>query len=347
MSDNLKWTPSREPRPTDVSTYKYILELEGCRGNNLKNVDVTIPLNRMVTVTGVSGSGKSSLISDTLYPALARELGLEFIPNLPFDSLRGVQNVKNVLFIDQSPIGTTARSNPVTYMKVYDAIRTVMASSNEARGMGYDPSTFSLNVDGGRCPVCKGLGVETIDMMFMDDIEVPCDECGGKRFRKEVLEITYRGKNIHEILNMTVAEAMDFFVNYPNIRRSLYVLREVGLDYITLGQSARTLSGGESQRLKVAREFATSTQDKTLYILDEPTTGLHFREIQLLIKVLNRLVDAGGSVLLIEHNLDIIRASDYIIDLGPDAGENGGTIVATGTPDDIKRNKKSLTGRYL
>ena len=321
--------------------------MTGCRGHNLKNIDIKIPLNRIVTVTGVSGSGKSSLIADTLYPVVARNLNLEYIPALEHDAIFGLEHVKNVLFLDQSPIGTTARSNPVTYMKVYDAIRTVMASSNEARGLGYTPSTFSLNVDGGRCPVCKGLGVEIIDMMFMDDLEIPCDTCDGKKFRPEVLEITYRGKNIHQILNMTVNEAMDFFVNYPNIRRPLSLLKEVGLEYIALGQSSRTLSGGESQRLKIAREFSQSQQNSTLYILDEPTTGLHFKEIQLLIRVLNRLVDAGGSVILIEHNLEIVRASDYIIDLGPEAGAGGGTLIAAGTPEEIMNNTKSLTGQYL
>jgi excinuclease ABC subunit A len=222
-----------------------------------------------------------------------------------------------------------------------------MASSSEAKGRGYTASTFSLNVDGGRCPACKGLGVELIDMMFMDDIEIPCDTCNGKKFRPEVLEIQYRGKNIHEVLSMTVAEAMDFFVSYPNIRRPLSLLKDVGLDYIQLGQSARTLSGGESQRLKLAREFNQTGQQNTLYILDEPTTGLHFREIELLMRVLNRLVDAGGSVLLIEHNLDVIRNSDYLIDLGPEAGKNGGRLIATGSPEDLKRSKRSLTAKYL
>lgn len=347
LKPDRKWQPMREPRAVDIEKYRYVVGLDGCTGHNLKNVDLRIPLNRIVAVTGVSGSGKSSLISDTLYPLLARHLNLEYLPALEHAGTHGFEHVKNVLFIDQSPIGTTARSNPVTYMKIYDAIRTVMASSNEAKSLGYTASTFSLNVDGGRCPVCKGLGVETIDMMFMDDIEIPCDTCDGKKFRPEVLEITFKGKNIHEILNLTVSEAMDFFVNYPNIRRPLSLLKDVGLEYISLGQSARTLSGGESQRLKIAREFSQSQQSATLYILDEPTTGLHFKEIQLLIRVLNRLVDAGGSVILIEHNLEMIRASDYIIDLGPDAGAKGGEIIAEGPPEEIMNNSKSLTGQYL
>lgn len=338
---------NKEPRFVDIDKYKYTLEIGNCRGNNLKNVTVKFPLHRVVTVTGVSGSGKSTLVSDTLYPALARDLGVEYMKGLEFDYIKGLEHLKNVLFVDQSPIGTTARSNPITYMKIYDAVRTVMSSTEDAKAAGYSAGDFSLNVDGGRCPVCRGLGVEIIDMMFMDDIEIPCDTCDGKKFRPEILEIQYRGKNIHEIMNMTVSEAMDFFVAYPNIRRPLSLLKEVGLEYIALGQSARSLSGGESQRLKIAREFNSTSQKNTLYILDEPTTGLHFREVHLLMKVLNRLVDAGGSVLLIEHNMDVIRNSDYIIDMGPEAGAAGGYIVATGTPEEIARNKKSLTGKYL
>lgn len=342
-----KWVPPREPRPVDKSTYRYLLELKGCKTNNLKDVDISIPLNRLVTVTGVSGSGKSSLISSTLYPAIARHLGVEYVKGGDFASVRGLDHIKNVVFIDQTPIGKTARSNPVTYLKVYDAIRTIMASSNEARGRGYTSGTFSLNVDGGRCPVCKGLGHETIDMMFMDDIEILCDACNGKRFRPEILEITYRGKNIHDILKMTVAEAMDFFVSYPNIRRPLSVLKEVGLEYVTLGQTAKSLSGGESQRLKVARELTGTQTQNTLYILDEPTTGLHFREVHLLLKVLNHLVEGGASVVLIEHNLEVIKNSDYIIDMGPEAGAKGGKIVAEGSPEEIMKSKRGYTGAYL
>lgn len=334
-------------RPVEIDSYKYVLEMTGCRGHNLKNVNVRFPLNRLVTVTGVSGSGKSTLVSKTLYPAIARALKVEYIEGQPFDKFKGLDYVKSVLFIDQSPIGKTARSNPVTYLKVYDAIRNILAATPESKVRGYTSGTFSLNVDGGRCPVCKGLGYEIIDMMFMDDVMLTCDACDGKKFRTEILEITYKGKNIDEILNMTVSEAMDFFVAYPNIRKPLSFLKEVGLDYIRLGQSASTLSGGESQRLKIAREFIATQQKATLYILDEPTTGLHFREVEMLMKVLSKLVDAGGSVILIEHNLDVIRASDYVIDMGPEAGAKGGTIVAEGSPDEIMRNPKSLTGRYL
>jgi len=342
-----KWVPPKETRAVDLKNYRYILSIEGCTANNLKDVSVEIPLHRLVTVTGVSGSGKSSLISSTLYPALARKLGTEFKTGGEYKSIRGHENVKNVVFIDQTPIGKTARSNPVTYLKVYDGIRQIFAGAGESKSRGYTPGTFSLNVEGGRCPVCKGLGHETIDMMFMDDIEIPCEACDGKKFRPEILEIKYRKKSIHDVLSMTVAEAMDFFVSYPNIRRPLAVLKEVGLEYLTLGQPANSLSGGESQRLKVARELTNTSQRATLYIMDEPTTGLHFREVHLLLNVLNKLVDGGSSVLLIEHNLEIIKNSDYVIDIGPEAREAGGKIVAQGSPEALMRSKRSLTGKYL
>lgn len=334
-------------RPVDLATYRHTIDLKGCRGHNLKNVDVRFPLNRVVTVTGVSGSGKSTLVSHTLYPAVAQILKVDDAPVQPFEEINGVDHINGVLFIDQSPIGKTARSNPVTYLKIYDAIRTVMATTSEAKLRGYDQGTFSLNIDGGRCPVCKGLGYEIIDMMFMDDVKLMCDACDGKRFRREVLEVTYKNRNINDILNMTVSEALDFFVAFPHIRTPLAFLREVGLSYIRLGQSASTLSGGESQRLKIAREFISTQQKSTLYILDEPTTGLHFREVDMLLRVLSRLVDAGGSVILIEHNLDVIAASDYIIDIGPEAGVGGGSITAQGSPKEIALNKSSLTGQYL
>jgi len=342
-----QWTPAREPRPVSLTDYKYILSLDGCSANNLKDVNVKIPLNRLVTVTGVSGSGKSTLIAQTLYPALARALDIDYLPTGKFDGLHGFGLIKNLVLVDQSAIGKTARSNPLTYMKIYDSIRSIMASTTEAKALGFDPGSFSLNVDGGRCPVCKGLGVEVVDMVFMDDIEVKCEACNGRRFRPELLEVTYKGKNIADILNMTVAEAMDYFVAYPQVRKPLALLREVGLDYIRLGQSANSLSGGESQRLKIARELNASQQRATLYILDEPTTGLHFREVHLLLKVLNKLVDSGNSIVVIEHNLEVIRNSDYVIDLGPEAGEAGGRIVAQGTPEEIMLQKKSYTGQYL
>lgn len=334
-------------RPVDIDNYKYKIELKGCTGNNLKNIDVAFPLNRLVTVTGVSGSGKSSLVSHTLYPAVAKELKVEFAKGHEFSSISGIEYIKNVLYIDQSPVGKTARSCPATYMKVFDLIRQAFSSLPESKAMGYTPGTFSLNVDGGRCPSCKGLGSEIIDMMFMDDIEITCDICDGKKYRKEILEITYKKKNIFDVLNLTVQEAMDFFVSYPNIRRPLSYLKEVGLEYLTLGQSANSLSGGESQRLKVAKELSQSQQRNTLFILDEPTTGLHFREVNLLLTVLGKLIDAGGSVILIEHNLEVIKKSDYVIDIGPEAGAKGGKVVATGTPAEVALNKKGHTGKYL
>lgn len=342
-----KWAPLREPRPVDIKSTKYNLMFKGCTGHNLKNIDVAVPLNRLVTVTGVSGSGKSTLVTKTIYPAIARSLGVEYLPGKEYSEARGLELVKDIVLIDQSPIGKTARSNPLTYLKIFDSIRTIMASSGEGKARGYTAGTFSLNVDGGRCPVCKGLGFEVVDMLFMDDIEIRCDACDGKRYRPEILEVTFKGRNIADILNMTISEAMDFFVSFPNVRRPLSVLKEVGLDYLHLGQSANTLSGGESQRMKLARELNQVHQRQTLYILDEPTTGLHFREVHLLLKVLNRLIEAGSSVLLVEHNLEIIKHSDYIIDLGPEAGEKGGKIIGQGTPEELMENDQSHTGRFL
>ncbi len=337
----------QEARPVEMSSFKYKLSLSGASGNNLKNINVDFPLNRMVVVTGVSGSGKSTLVTKTLYPALARKLDIEFLPAQPFTKIEGFENIKNVVLIDQGSIGKSARSNPVTYLKAYDAIRNIMAGLPESKSRGYTPGTFSLNVDGGRCPVCKGTGFEEIDMMFMDNVIIPCDVCDGKKFRPEILEVQYQSKNIYQILSMTVKEALDFFVATPSIRKPLSILKEVGLDYVQLGQPANSLSGGESQRLKIAKELIETHQRATLYILDEPTTGLHFREIDLLLKVLNKLVDNGSSVILVEHNLDVIRQADYIIDIGPEGGEKGGRIVAEGSPIDVIKSKKSLTGLFL
>lgn len=336
-----------QKRPIQIDSIKYKLTLKGARGNNLKNIDVTIPLNRLVVVTGVSGSGKSTLISKTLYPLLARNLDIEYLSAQECDSIEGSENLKNVILIDQSSIGKSARSSPITYIKSFDTIRSLFSQIQESKFRGYTPGTFSLNVDGGRCPACKGTGYEEIDMQFMDNVIIPCDVCDGKKYRQEILEILYKGKNIHDVLSMTVAEGMDFFVAHPNIRKSLSVLKEVGLDYLRLGQPSSSLSGGESQRLKIAKELAEVNQKSTLYILDEPTTGLHFREIDLLMKVLNQLVDSGGSVLVVEHNLDVIRNADHIIDLGPDAGEQGGKVVIQGTLEQIINEKNSLTGQYL
>jgi excinuclease ABC subunit A len=341
------WAPLRAVRPVDIGTFRYKLEMKGASGHNLKDLDVTIPLHRLVTITGVSGSGKSTLVTKTLYPALARALDIEYLPVQDLKSVKGTEHLKNVLLIDQSAIGKSARSSPITYLKAFDSIRSLMAALPESKVRGYTAGTFSLNVDGGRCPACKGTGFEEIDMMFMDNVVIPCDVCDGKKYRNEILEIKYKDKNVSEILSMTVAEAMNFFVAHPNIRKPLSVLKEVGLDYLQLGQPAGTLSGGESQRLKIAKELSHIQQKDTLYILDEPTTGLHFKEVELLMKVLNKLIDAGGSVIVVEHNQDVIRGSDYVIDLGPEAGAKGGKIVAEGSPEEIMKNKKSLTGQYL
>jgi len=337
----------RDVRPVSLEKYKYKLDLVGCSGHNLKDISVSIPLNRLVAITGVSGSGKSTLVTKTLYPALARQLEIDFIPHQPYKSIDGYQQLKNVLLIDQSPIGKSARSSPITYLKAFDNIRNLMAAVPESQQRGYTAGTFSLNVDGGRCPSCRGTGFEEIDMQFMDNVIIPCDVCDSKKYRPEILEIKFQGKNVHEILSMTVAEAMNFFVAHPHIRKPLSVLKEVGLDYLTLGQPANSLSGGESQRLKIAKELSQVSQKSTLYILDEPTTGLHFREIELLMSVLHKLIEAGGSVVVVEHNLDVIKSSDYIIDMGPDAGKAGGEVVFSGTPQDIMNTKNSLTGLYL
>src|SRR6185312_17209245 len=339
LKSSKKETGFKSARPVEIETYKYKIELTGASGHNLKNLDVAIPLHRLVAITGVSGSGKSTLVTKTLYPALARALDLEYLPVQEYKTIKGTDNIKNVLLIDQSAIGKSARSSPITYLKAFDAIRNIMSAVPESKFRGYTPGTFSLNVDGGRCPSCKGTGYEEIDMMFMDNVVIPCDVCDGKKYRNEILEIQYKGKNIFEILSMTVAEAMNFFVAHPNIRKPLSVLKEVGLDYLQLGQPAGTLSGGESQRLKIAKELSQIQQKSTLYILDEPTTGLHFREVDLLMKGLNKLIDAGGSVIVVEHNQDVIRGSDYIIDLGPEAGAKGGKIVAEGSPEEVIKNK--------
>lgn len=348
LKENKKWVPTLERRPTDLESYKYILEMDGCSGNNLKNLHVKIPLHRLVVVTGVSGSGKSTLVTGTLFPAIAKKLKLDFDDQpMPFKGLYGVDHIKNAVLVDQSPIGRSSRSNPVTYLKVYDHIRDLMADTLDAKARAMTAGTFSLNVDGGRCPDCKGVGFLEIDMMFMDNIIMTCETCQGKKFKNEVLSVKYQRKNIFEILSLTVDEALDFFVASPVIRKPLMLLKEVGLDYIQLGQSASTLSGGESQRLKIAKELSIVKQRNTLYVLDEPTTGLHFREVDMLLKVLHKLVESGASVIVVEHNLDVINSADYILDIGPEAGKRGGKILFAGTPESLMNDKKSSTAQYL
>lgn len=338
------WLP-----PRDVRTFEKketALEITGAKGHNLKNVNLKIPLKKFTTITGVSGSGKSSLITQTLYPALAYKLNIPAEPALEFKTLKGFESIKNVILMDQAPAGKTLRSSPATYLKIYDLIRNLFADTKESKFFGFTPGTFSLNVDGGRCPTCRGIGYESVDMVFMDDILILCEECHGKRFRDNVLRVTFNGKNIYEVLEMTVEEAYKFFVAYPNIRKPLAVLKEVGLEHLKIGQSLSTLSGGENQRLKLSKQFLSFDFKNALYILDEPTTGLHFREIEMLLKVLHKLVEGGSTVVLIEHNLEIIKNSDWVIDIGPEAGEGGGQILFTGTPSELTR-QKSYTGKYL
>ncbi|MBZ4653623.1 MAG: uvrA, partial [Peptococcaceae bacterium] len=323
------------------------LEVRGARENNLKNIDVRIPLNLFTCVTGVSGSGKSTLVNEILYKRISQELyGSKTKPG-EHDELLGLEYLDKVIDIDQSPIGRTPRSNPATYTGVFDAIREVFSQTPEARMRGYKPGRFSFNVRGGRCEACGGDGIIKIEMHFLPDVYVPCEVCKGKRYNRETLEVKYKGKSIAQVLEMTVDEATEFFQNHPKIYRKLKTMQDVGLGYIQLGQPATTLSGGEAQRVKLATELSRRTNGKTLYILDEPTTGLHVADIHKLLGVLTRLVDAGDTVLVIEHNLDVIKTADYCIDLGPEGGEKGGEIVATGTPEEICANPRSYTGKYL
>lgn len=323
------------------------LTLYGARHNNLKNINVSFPLGTFICVTGVSGSGKSSLIIDTLYPALMNALHKTKHHTGEFDRLEGLENIDKVIAIDQSPIGRTPRSNPATYTKVFDEIRKLFAMTPLAKARGYTPGRFSFNVKGGRCEHCQGQGILKVEMLFLPDVYVQCDVCNGKRYNSETLQITYKDKNIADILDMTVEEALEFFKNIPNIYSTLKVLYDVGLSYIKLGQPATTLSGGEAQRIKLASELKKRATGKTVYILDEPTVGLHFEDVKKLINVLNKLVDKGNTVIVIEHNLDVIKSADYVIDLGPEGGKNGGYIVAEGTPEDIANSKSSLTGKYI
>jgi excinuclease ABC subunit A len=323
------------------------LTLRGAAEHNLKSIDVDFPLDMLVCVTGVSGSGKSTLIHDCIYAGVKKQRGDWQGHVGAFSKLEGGELIDDVILVDQSPIGRTPRSNPVTYIKVYDGIREVFSSTREAKARGFDPSHFSFNLPGGRCDVCQGDGTVTVEMQFLADVELVCEECKGTRFKQQILDIRYRGKNVHEVLNMTVREAITFFREVPKITNRLKVLDEVGLGYLRLGQSATTLSGGEAQRIKLAAQLSKRTGAKTLYIFDEPTTGLHFDDINKLLAAFRALIAAGGSLLVIEHNLDVIKTADYVIDLGPEGGDKGGQVVATGTPEQIMRVKASYTGRYL
>ena len=323
------------------------LTIRGARKNNLKNIDVKIPLGKFVAITGVSGSGKSSLINEILYPELAAKLNGARYTDIDCDGVDGVEHLDKVIRIDQSPIGRTPRSNPATYTGVFTAIRELFAKTPEAKARGYQAGRFSFNVKGGRCEHCGGDGIRKIEMHFLSDVYVPCEVCGGKRYNRETLQVKYKGKSIYDVLEMTVEEACDFFANIPQIYNKIKTLNDVGLSYIKLGQPATTLSGGEAQRVKLATELSKRGTGKTIYILDEPTTGLHTHDVKKLIAILQRFADNGNTVVVIEHNLDVIKVADHIIDLGPEGGDAGGTIVAEGTPEEVAANKKSETGRYL
>ncbi len=323
------------------------IEIIGAAGNNLKNVDVKIPLGLFTVVTGVSGSGKSTLINDILYNSLAAKLHGARLRPLKHKEIRGLEEIDKIINIDQSPIGRTPRSNPVTYTGTFNYIRALFASTNEAKLRGYKQGRFSFNVKGGRCEACQGDGVNKIEMNFLPDVYVPCEVCHGARYNRDTLEVHYKGKNIAQVLDMTVTEALDYFKNQQRIEDKLQVLEDVGLGYIRLGQAATTLSGGEAQRIKLASELSKKGTGRTMYILDEPTTGLHTADVHKLLQVLQRLVDSGNTVVVIEHNLDVIKTADYLIDLGPEGGDKGGTVVGTGTPEQLARNKKSYTGQYL
>jgi len=323
------------------------IELKGASGNNLKNVNVQFPLGKFICVTGVSGSGKSTLINETLYPILSQFVYKSKTQPMPYKSIKGLELIDKVIEIDQSPIGRTPRSNPATYCNFFNDVRQLFAIIPEAKIRGYKPGRFSFNVKGGRCETCEGAGMKTIEMNFLPDVHVHCERCNGRRFNRETLEIRYKGKSISDVLEMTVAEATSFFKHIPSLFRKVKTLEDVGLGYISLGQSAVTLSGGEAQRVKLATELAKKDTGKTFYILDEPTTGLHFQDIEMLLSVLQKLVDRGNTVLVIEHNLDVVKVADHIIDLGPEGGSGGGKILATGTPEQVVKVKESITGKFL
>ncbi len=329
----------REPKGK-ISVY-------GAQENNLKNIDVDFPVGIFTCVTGVSGSGKSSLVNEILYKVLARKLNRAYTVPGKHKKISGMQQLDKVIAIDQSPIGRTPRSNPATYTGVFDMIRDLFANTQDAKAKGYKKGRFSFNVKGGRCEACSGDGIVKIEMHFLPDVYVPCEVCGGKRYNRETLDIRYKGKNISDVLNMTVEEAMDFFKAVPSIRNKIETLHEVGLGYIRLGQPSTELSGGEAQRIKLAAELSRRATGKTVYILDEPTTGLHFEDVRKLIGILHRLTDAGNTVIVIEHNLDVIKNADYIIDMGPEGGDGGGTVIASGTPEEVAKIKSSYTGQFI
>ena len=323
------------------------ITLRGARGNNLKGVDVEFPLGKFICVTGVSGSGKSTLINETLRPILSRHLYRSFDQPLPYDSIEGLEHIDKLVVVDQSPIGRTPRSNPATYSNVFSDIRKLFEATPDAQVRGFKAGRFSFNVRGGRCEECRGAGVQTIEMNFLPDVYVRCKACGGHRYNRETLEVKYKGKSIDEVLNMTVNIAVDFFANIPNIYQKLKAIQDVGLGYLTLGQPCTTLSGGESQRIKLAAELSKTDTGRTLYILDEPTTGLHFEDIRQLLSVINKLVDRGNTAIVIEHNLDVIKVADHLIDIGPEGGAGGGEVIATGRPADIAAKERSATGKFL
>lgn len=325
---------------------KYII-LKGASGNNLKNVDVEFPLGKLIVVTGVSGSGKSTLINETLQPILSQHFYRSLKKPMPYKSIEGIEHIDKVVNVDQSPLGRTPRSNPATYTGVFSDIRSLFVNLPEAKIRGYKPGRFSFNVKGGRCEACGGNGYKTIEMRFLPDIMIPCEVCHGKRYNRETLEVRYKGKSIADVLDMTINQAVEFFENIPDILRKIKTIQDVGLEYIKLGQPSTTLSGGESQRVKLATELSKRDTGKTLYILDEPTTGLHFEDIRILMNVLQELVDRGNTVIIIEHNLDVIKLADYIIDMGPEGGRNGGTVLATGTPEEVAESTKGFTPRFL
>ena len=334
------------PQKRRNSNAKHIT-LYGARGHNLKNVTLKLPLGLLICVTGVSGSGKSTLINETLYPILSHHFYRSIKKPLPYSSIEGLINIDKVIEINQSPIGRTPRSNPATYTGAFDDIRKLFHSLPESKIRGYKPGRFSFNVKGGRCETCRGAGVRVIEMNFLPDVHVLCENCNGKRYNRETLEVRFKGKSINDALDMTINQAVDFFENIPSIIKKIKTLQDVGLGYITLGQQSTTLSGGEAQRVKLAAELSKRDTGKTFYILDEPTTGLHFEDVKVLLEVLNRLVDKGNTVLIIEHNMDVIKVTDYIIDIGPEGGDSGGRIICSGAPEDIIKNRESYTAKYL